>query len=261
MSGSGSTTTQTQGPPEWLQNYGRDYLGMAGQIAQTPYTPYGGQRVADLTGAQTRGIDFLDSLIGGNSNLGNSQAMLDETLSGGGMNPYLGGMSDRIVGDAGRAYGQATGATTARFNRPGSWGSSAHMGEQDRVDQNFSRGMGDALSQLYAGGYENERNRQMQAVGASTGLYDTLGRGANNAITAGNVDRSYMQDLLNSAYSDFTDWRNYPTQQLDIFGNALGRAMGSGGQTSTTQGPPPDRVSQGIGTLAIGNMLASGKKG
>jgi len=129
------------------------------------------------------------------------------------------------------------------------------------VDRNFATGLGDALSTQFSNDYNNSQNRALQAASGSQGLYDTLGRGFQAGITAGNVDRSQYQQLLDSLYGDFQDQVKYPQQQLGIFGDALGRAMGAGGQQSTTQGPGPDRVSQGVGTLAIANMLGSGKGG
>lgn len=58
-SGGGKTTTTTQasGPPQWAVPYFQGALGKAGDIANQPYTPYGGPRVADFSNDQLTGFD------------------------------------------------------------------------------------------------------------------------------------------------------------------------------------------------------------
>lgn len=126
---------------------------------------------------------------------------------------------------------------------------------RDFAGQQFNSGLGEAAANRGFQGHENERGRQMQGVGAATNLLDTHSRNLMNAVQAGGVERNQMQDLLNSQYGDFNEWRNYPNQQLDVFGNALSRSAGGAGSTQTRQGPGPDRVSQGMGALAAANYL------
>lgn len=130
---------------------------------------------------------------------------------------------------------------------------------RDFAGQQFNSGLGEAAANRGFQGHENERGRQMQGVGAATNLLDTHSRNLMNAVQAGGVERNQMQDLLNSQYGDFNEWRNYPNQQLDVFGNALSRSAGGAGSTQTQQGPGPDRVSQGMGALALGNYLGRDK--
>lgn len=60
-SGGGKTTTTTQasGPPSWATPYFQSALNQAGQIANQPYTPYGGPRIADFSDDQARGFDMV----------------------------------------------------------------------------------------------------------------------------------------------------------------------------------------------------------
>lgn len=258
-SGGGAQTTQSTAPPQWLQDFGRDYLTQQSQASQQPFQNYDGQRVAGLSPMTQFGMQQVGNLAGGTPYTDAAGGMLTQTLQGGGMNPYMTGVADRVTADATRAYNDATGNVTARFNRPGNFGGSAHETAQQHTNESFARGLGDALAPVYQSGYENERGRQMQAAGLSTGLLGGLQQAGQNAATVGDLDRQNMQSLLDSRFGDFTRWLGYPQEQLNNFGGALGRITGTQGQTATTNGPGPDRVSQGIGTIALGSMLGSGK--
>lgn len=133
----------------------------------------------------------------------------------------------------------------------------ANLGNQ-AFESNAQRGLNAQQfnANLGSGAYENERNRQMGAVSGATGLMGAQGQALLNALQGGGIERNQLQDLLSSQYGDFQDWRNYPAQQLGIFGNSLSSMTGSARNTTTNQGlPPPDRVSQGMGILALANMF------
>lgn len=406
--GSGSTqTTQIQSLPPWLTDAAQGYLGAAGQVAQLPYQPYTGQRIADLSPLQQQSIQNIGDLSAGTPSMYAGEQMLTDTLQGnysnpfasqgvssggqyqfsplssggqysptqigsggqygfsplsGGSNPYMGdnpyfqSSLDKGLNDITRAYQQGTAAQTDKmFAQAHAFGGSAHQeamqnnerqlgdtlnnyvnqarqGQYDRSAQLAESGLGRNLQAgqfnanlgnqafesaanrglqagqlnnqfgqsafenaanrglqagqfntslgnqafesaanrgLQAGqfnanlgsqAYENERARMMGAVPASTGLYTAGMSGLGNALNAGNIERQQQQSLLDSAYGDFTDWRNYPNQQLQTYGNALGNVMGRAGGSSTTETPyaPPDRVSQGLGIYALGNAMNRG---
>lgn len=311
MSGGGQSTgsqTTTQTMPPWLQDAGQGFLGAASQVAQLPFQPYTGQRVADLSPLQQGAIQGIGNLASGLPSMGSAESMLNQTLQGGFSNPYAGQRvssgSNPYMGfgpqfnnvlqsgaqDITDAYNRGTSADTTRmFNLAGAFGGSANqqaiannerelgrtlnnytsgmMNDQyNRSGQLAESGLGRDLnaqqfnSTLGSNAYENERNRQMGAVGASTGLYGAYGQGLNNALNAGNVERGQQQDLLNSQYGDFQRWLDYPQQQLGIYGNALGSVLGTAPRTSTTTGQTgaSDNVSQGLGIYALANMLGKG---
>lgn len=129
---------------------------------------------------------------------------------------------------------------------------------RDFAGQQFNAGLSENAINRGSGAYEQERNRQTGAVGQGMGLNDMYGRNYLNAIQGGDVERNQMQRLLDSQYGDFNEWRDYPNRQLDVYGNALTRAMGGAGSQTTATGPGPDRVSQGMGALALGQMLSRG---
>lgn len=256
MSSDGATSTTFQGPPQYIQDYGRDFLGRASQVAQQPYEGYNLPRVSGLSPTQQGAIGNLGGLGNGTPYTDAAGGMLTQTLQGGGMNPYQDGVVDRTVNAATRAYQQNVGNVMDRFNTAGNWGGSAQQQSLGQANGEYQRNLMDGIAPIYQSGYENERARQMQAAGLASGLLGSMGGANMNALQAGGIEQGNNQSVLDSMYGDWNDWRNYPQQQLGIFGNALSQAMGAGGQQSTTQGPGPDRISQGIGTLALGRMLS-----
>lgn len=130
---------------------------------------------------------------------------------------------------------------------------------RDFAGQQFNSGLGERAVDRGFQGHENERNRQMQGVGAATGLLGSHRDSLMAALQGGGLEQQHMQDLLNSNYGDFREWRDYDKGQSDFFGNSLSRAAGGAGSTQTSQGPGPDRMSQGMGALAMANYLGRGK--
>jgi hypothetical protein len=120
------------------------------------------------------------------------------------------------------------------------------MGENyaGRQDSMFNQGQGRALSALgmapsYAAQDYNDIS-QLQQAGAAY-------QGQN-------------QKLLDNAYSQFLESRNYPMQQADWFGQQLGRVNGN---TSNTTSPGTSTGANLVGGLATGagiyNLLFGGK--
>jgi hypothetical protein len=339
--GGQQTSTTTQSVPPWLQDAAQGYLGSASQVAQLPYTPYTGQRVANLSPLQQQSIQNIGDLAGGTGSMGAAEGMLQNTLNGGYSNPFTQGVSSGgqygfnpvqagsnpysgldnpyfrqnqqgALDDVVHAYQTATSPDIARmFTMSGTFGGSAHQQAQSNAERELAQQLGrvasgmsgqqyDRSAQLAESGlgrdlsaqtfnanlgnsafenaaqrglnagqfnanlgsqsYENERNRQMGAVGAATNLYSNLLQGQNTALNAGNTERNQQQSLLDSQYGDFQDWRNYPAQQLGIFGNALGAVTGAAPRTTTSSAdlPPPDRVGQGLGVMALANAFGRG---
>ena len=262
-SSSGPTETTSRQPPEWLQQAGRGLLQAGTNIANQPYQPYDGPLVAELPGMQQGALGGINSLMYGTGSMGNAEQMLGATLRGEGGNQFTEQVADRVSRGVTDQYNNATQTTTRRFNSPGGWGSQRHLMSEDRNQENLSRGLGDALGSVYSTGYENERNRQMQAVPASAGLYQTGMSGLNQGLNAGNVYRGYQQELINAQRGIFNEQRDYPWQQIQRLGSLMSQAQGGAGSTSTTQGPAPDRASQ-YGGLALAGLNAyngSGGKG
>lgn len=259
MSSGGQTSTTTSGPPEWLSQYGPGIAEMIGGSIGQPYEPYGGRRVAPLSPMQQGALYGAEGAMWGSPGTQAGEEYAYNTMMGGSVNPFMDQVAGRVRGQVTDAYHDATSRNSAVFNRPGSFGSSAHRQEQDVTDTNLSRGLGDALSGVYERGFEADQGRRMQAAQfsqqASNNALSRFGQG----LQLGDIERGYGQTLLDSAYGDFTEARDYPWSQLERAARVAGPMKGGAGQQSVTQGPGPDRVSQGLGTYALARSM--GNKG
>lgn len=104
-----------------------------------------------------------------------------------------------------------------------------------------------------------DSNRLSAAQLALTHQYDD----ADRLMSVGNLRRMYSQGLLDQDYGNFTEQRDYPNQQLDRFGNAISRATGGQGtttsQTSTSSNPWASALGGGLTLAALYNMFGPGK--
>jgi hypothetical protein len=82
----------------------------------------------------------------------------------------------------------------------------------------------------------------------------------NQLQQAGAAYQGQNQRLLDNQYMQFLESRNFPREQLDVMGNALGRSYG---QTNTTTQPGASTGSQIVGGALTGaglyNLLLGGK--
>lgn len=242
MSGGGqasTTQTQTSTIPQWLQDSAQGYLGSAGQVAQLPFVPYNGQRVADLSPTQQQGIQGLSDLASGTPYMDAAQGQITNTLQGNysnpyasrgvsiGSNPYLGespyfqSQLDRGASDILRNYQRGTSADTTRmFNLAGAFGGSAHQ----TAMANNEHELGNTLAN-----YENQaRQGQYQYSGnlAESGLNRDLNAGQFNA----NLGSSAYENERNRQMGAVSGAQGLYGSQGQAYLNAL-----NGGNTERNQ--------------------------
>jgi hypothetical protein len=88
--------------------------------------------------------------------------------------------------------------------------------------------------------------------GQETGITEAMAR-------AGEQQRAFDQQRLDTDYSDFLRQRDYPMEQLGYFSNILRGLPMQLGSTQTTYAPPPSMASQvgglGLGGLSLYNLV------
>src|SRR5689334_22740476 len=94
-SGGGTTTTRNE-PPDYVKPYAVGYLDQAGKIANLPYQPYEGARIADFTPSQQLGFGMQEQNAINSAPLADySNRTLADTINGryltADSNPYLKG--------------------------------------------------------------------------------------------------------------------------------------------------------------------------
>jgi len=139
----------------------------------------------------------------------------------------------------------------------------AGMGES-AANRNLQAGQFNAtMGENYAGRRDSMFNQGQGRALSAFGMAPQYAQQDYNDISqlqqAGGAYQQQNQRLLDNQYSQFLESRNYPQQQLDIMGNALGRSYG---QTNTTTQPGPSTGSQLVGGALTGaglyNLLFGG---
>lgn len=204
-------------------------------------------------------------------------------------NPYLSQQIDSAQGDLARNWNQVAAPQWASsMQGSGSFGNSGvasaqalameglqrNMGnigqnmrfqdysqQQQLQENNLNRGLqaqttNAGLGESYAGRndsmYGQGQNRQLSALGMAPGFAQQDYNDINNLQQAGQAHQNQQQRQMDAGYQQYLDARQYPQQQLGVFGQALGQAVGNQGtQTSTQPG-----ASTGA-TLAGGAILGS----
>jgi hypothetical protein len=208
-----------------------------------------------------------------------------------GSNPYLTQQIDAAQGDVVRNWNNVQKPQwDTSMQRSGSFGNSGIAQANQMAQSDMQRNLGQISSGMRFQDYtqqqqlgENAANRALQAgqfnatmgenyAGRQDSMYN---QGQGRALSALGMAPSFAQQdyndigqlqqagaayqgqnqkLLDSGYQQFLDSRNYPAQQLDIFGNALTRAVGNQGTQTSTQ-PGTSTGASVVGGLLTGSAL------
>ena len=253
-------TVSNSGPPPWAQPYFEGYLGRAQQTADQPYQGYGGQRVAGANPYMMQGWQAQAQRgMQGSPVMGAANEQLTNTINGGmmGGNPYLTGQIDQAQGDLARNWNNvAKPSWDTGMQRSGSYGNAGVALAHENAQNDMQKNMAGIGQNMRFNNYTNERNNQMQAMGMAPQFAQQDYNDINAVTQAGTAMQGQEQRQLDNQYNQFLEARNYPREQLDIMGNALGRVSGNQ-QTTSTPGPGMGQqvVGGGLTGLALYNML------
>lgn len=292
-----TTTTNTTDYDPFLKSTLTNLVTAATGQANQAYTPYTGQRIADMTpdellayqqirsgnlsemplfekaaGAYDSGLSTLNNLQGMNS--WNNDAASQY------MNPYIKQVVNSTVDQASRQNQQQLNALRSNQKLTGAFGGSrGAIGEAALLD-NANRSLQDTVGKLYSTGYENAQNQfntdreaQQKLVGlyggAASGLSGLAGSQSayragqsQDLMTSGQNQRTYAQSNLDQAYQDFTNQRDWGKNQLSFLsdilaGNSLSNAATGATQTVTPTYPSQSGLQSTLGSISAGLGLAS----
>lgn len=216
--GGGGSSTTTQSIPEELKPLANAYVTKAVNLGNTGFTPYTGQRYADLNQTQQQGLDAITQrAMQGSQTVDNAEGQLNQIIAGGNTNPFL----DQMVGRAQDSV--RSGYNTAAVNS-GSFGNSG-LAEQ------FQKGLGDVATQMYGQAYDQDRARQMQGIGMAQQFGNQAYQDASQLLNAGQIQQDQQQQGLDFGYQQFQDAQNLPYKQLAAMAGPFGSNLGS----TTTQ--------------------------
>lgn len=206
-----------------------------------------------------------------------------------GSNPYLTQQIDAAMGDVTRNWNNVQKPQwDAAMQRSGSFGNSGIAQANQMAQSDMQRNLGQIASGMrfqdytqqqqlgesaanralqagqfnatmgenYAGRQDSMYNQGQSRALSALGMAPTFAQQDYNDINqlqqAGAAYQGQNQKLLDSGYQQFLDSRNFPREQLDVFGNALGRIQGN---TSTTTSPGTSTAANIIGGITAGTGL------
>lgn len=219
--GGGPASTTTQNIPEELRPLAARYSQDAIALSDREYTPFTGERFADLNQTQQQGIDAITQrATRGSATVDNAEGQLNNIIAGGNTNPYL----DSMVG-------RAQDSVRSQFNtgavNSGSFGNSG-------LQEQFQQGLGDVASQMYGQAYDGDRARQMQGIGMAQQFGNQAYTDAGQLLNAGQIQQDQSQQQADFGYQQFQEQQNDPYKRLSAMAGVF---QGAPGQSSTTTNP------------------------
>jgi len=236
--GGGGKSTTTQSIPNELKPLAATYAGQAIQAGQTPYTPFTGQRFADLNADQTSAIDLTrDRALNGSPVMDAANAALTSTLQGGQTNPYL----DALVGKAQKSVVDSYNLTQrpgqiAAGVGSGSFGNSGLAEAQAHQDSQLQQNLGDIATSMYGSAYDSDRARQLSALQLAPTYGNQAYTDAAQLAGAGATQQQQQQQGLDFGYQQFQDALNQPYKNLQVLGAPFTGVSLGGVSTTKTSG-------------------------
>lgn len=256
---------------DWRQPYQQAFFGRGQQIGNAGYTPFGQSTQVEANPWQQQAWQStFNRGMQGSPEVSAARTQMTDTIQGGGFasnpylqgeNPYLQQTVDSTLGDITRNYNltQRPAMTTANA-RSGSFGNSglAQMeGEQQRA---LAQELGRASSNLRfgdyqqrAGLYENERNRQQQAVLGAPNFANVDYTDIQAMQQAGNAAQGQSQLERTADFNQYLDAREWPFKTY----GAWGQAMGTGGGQAAQTYPQASKGANVLGGALAGAQLGS----
>ena len=245
--GGGETQQSTSSSEPWkgVQPYITDYLKRASTESNTPFQLNVGDQVAPFSPEQQYGLGMTTQrAINGSPLMNSAQGNAWDTINGKYMSPDS---NPWLKENVNAAMNDVTGRVNSQFSN-NNFGGSTNQ-------EMLTRNLGDTAANLYGANYNNERTRQMTAMGMAPQMAETDYRDAQALLGVGDARQGLAQQYMNQANGLFDKYTAYPQQQVDNLGRAVSIGMGGGGTTTTTS-PNPNQ-SNGIANL-IGGGLSLG---
>jgi hypothetical protein len=216
--GGGQTSTQTISPE--LRPLAEAYTQRALQLGEQQFTPYTGQRFAEFNPMQSQALESIQQRAqAGNPLQQSAETALQQSIQGGNTNPFLDAMVNR-------AQQNVLGQSRSAMIGSGSFGNSG-------IQEVTERNLGDVATQMYGQAYDQDRARQMQAIGMAPQLRQAGYQDATQLLNAGQIAQNQAQQQQDFNYQQFQEKQNLPYRQLA----AMGAPFSSGlGQVQTTTG-------------------------
>lgn len=240
-------TTVQQGLSPYVSDYTTDLLGRAKAVSETPYTPYGGERVARFTPVQREAFEGIAGLTGYDAPTYTSSSFTDPGKMQQYMTPYQQGVTDIAMREARRTSDIAGQGENAAVAQKGAFGGARHaiMGAERarNLQQNLSDIQTKGLQAAYDAAQkqfnvESAQDQQRQYLQDLAGRFGyTSGVSAlKDRFNVGEAERGLEQKGLDIDYGNFEKQFEYPYKNINF---ARGILTGLPITTTSTTGQVP----------------------
>jgi hypothetical protein len=233
-------TKQTRKVPKWVESAAKDTLSTAQRVADTPYTPYTGQRVAPLSANEQRGIEMAGGSVGQyqedidrarNLFRRGEERFTDADIQAY-MNPYIKGALDpaarELREDAAGRVNQLRGQAASR----GAFGGGRATLMEEEAKKTLTEGLGDLYGRGYAQAFESGADRwaadRDAAMGAGRDYVQLalreqglINQDIQNLMATGGVQRGVEQAMSDFDYQQFVEGRDWDLRNIDTMLTAL----------------------------------------
>lgn len=242
-------------------DYSLGFLNQAYNVANTPYQQYTGQTVAGFNPYQTQAYDAqAQRAIQGSPVTSAAQSNITNTLNGNYLNadsnPYLTGAIQSAQQDLTNAWNNsAVPSWQKAMQGSGSFGNSGVMQASQNAASDYQKSLGNIATNMRFNAYNAERQNQMSALGLSNSIANQDYTDIGQLASAGQAYQNQNQNVLDSNYQQWMAQQQYPTNQLNTFGNALRAVNGSQTQSANPLAQLIGGASAGAGLY---NLLFGG---
>lgn len=238
--GGGGTSKTTQEIPAELKPLAAAYASKAMNLGNQGYTPYTGQRFADMNNVEGSAVNMIaNRAMNGSPELSAGSHNIADTLNGSYLsqgNPYLQSQINQGAQSLTRNYYDAVKNTDASAAQNGSYGGSAWQQMQDNNSRNLASTLGNLESTVRYQNYGDERSRQMQALSLAPTYANQPYQDAQQLMNAGQFLQDQKQQGLDYGYQQYQDQQNLPYKQLAAMSGVFGSNLGSTSTTTQTGG-------------------------
>ena len=245
-----SQQTTTYQIPEYFKEIQERTLRRAEAESQKPFQAFTGQRVAQLTPAETQaGNIFTGQILPQAGQLAQIGAQtFTPAMAQQYMNPYENQVVQSALGDIERNYQGQQRALTSQAIGSGAFGGTREGVQRGILGGEYLRSVGDVSGRLRQAGFESGAARfaadRATQLGAAQSQLGALAGAASGIGQFGATQRGIEQAGLAEAYRDFVEQQGYGTEQVrQVIGALSGAPIRSYGEersgyTSQVVGAP-----------------------
>lgn len=237
----GRNTTTTTTDPQQMEMYA-DLYNRAKGIADTPFIPYTGARIAGFNPDQLAGFDATRNMFGQSmgfdprgqlNRLANQQApsLLSTDLEAY-QNPFQQQVIDSTLNDLNRARQIQLQSDQDRAIGAGAFGGSRSAILESETNRNFADQAARAAGNLRMQGFDRatslagqDLGREMQNRGFQAGLFGNQLSDQYRALGLlsgiGSQQQGLQQGALDSSFGEFMRALQYPQQQLNMLSQGI----------------------------------------